>query len=268
MATYAIGDVHGCYDSLCRLLEKINYDESTDRLWFVGDLVNRGPKSLKTLRFVKRLGDKAVTVLGNHDIHLLALHYGVRKRKDKDSTLFKTLDTEDASELINWLQSQPLVHIENKTIMVHAGVHPDWSMDSLLSIKRELETAIAAVKTKCSLSDLYGETSGTWEKAKNSPDRLLYALNTLTRMRYCKDDAAPDYECSAPPGRQPDHLLPWYEIHNKHLEDHTILFGHWAALGYRHYNNVYALDSGCAWGNALTALRLEDKQVFQWLCKR
>lgn len=267
MATYAIGDIQGCYDPLCRLLDKINFDESSDRLWFAGDLVNRGPKSLKTLRFVKGLGYKATTVLGNHDIHLLALHYGVRPRKDKDSTLFRTLDSDDANELINWLQSLPLVHIENKYIMVHAGIHPHWSIETLRKLKTELEPAISSIKKKKHLAELYGETTGTWEKAKDSPERLKYALNTLTRMRYCKANATPEYECTEPPGKQPDHLVPWYVLPNQHLQDHTILFGHWAALGYHHHKNVYALDSGCVWGNSLTALRLEDKEVFRVRCK-
>lgn len=267
MATYAIGDIQGCFDALCRLLEKINYDESTDRLWFAGDLVNRGPKSLETLRFVKGLGDKAVAVLGNHDVHLLALHYGVRKRKEKDNTLVETLDADDQSELIAWLQARPVVHIENKTIMAHAGVHPHWTMDTLQAIKQELESAIAGIKSKHSLSNFYADTSGTWNEAKDSTYRLPYALNVLTRMRYCDANAAPEYKCSEPPGNQPQHLLPWFEIESQNLQDHTIIFGHWAALGYHHHNNVYALDSGCVWGNALTALRLEDKKVFSISCK-
>lgn len=267
MATYAIGDIQGCYDALCRLLEKVNFDESTDRLWFAGDLVNRGPKSLDTLRFVKDLGDKAVTVLGNHDIHLLALHYGVRKRKDKDSTLFETLDADDAGELITWLQSRPVIHIENKTIMVHAGIHPDWCMETLVSIKQELESKITTINNKKSLLELYADTEGTWTQASASSNRLRYALNILTRMRYCETNAIPDYQCSAPPGKQPDHLMPWFDLPNHKLHDHTIVFGHWAALGYHHTKNVYALDSGCVWGNALTALRLEDKEVFRVSCE-
>lgn len=266
MATYALGDIQGCYDPLCRLLEKIKFDQSVDRLWFAGDLVNRGPKSLDTLRFVKSLGDRAVTVLGNHDIHLLALHYGVRKRKNKDSTLFQVLDTDDATEIIEWLQSQPVAHIEDNVIMVHAGVHPEWCIDTLYSIKRELEAKIASVKNKTSLAELYGDTSGSWTDAKDSSTRLRYALNVLTRMRYCAS-AVPEYQCSEPPGKQPDQLVPWFETPNQQLGDHTIIFGHWAALGYHNHKNVYALDSGCVWGNALTALRLEDKKVFQVSCE-
>lgn len=267
MATYAIGDIHGCHDPLRRLLDKINFDESIDRLWFVGDLVNRGPKSLETVRFVKELGNKAVTVLGNHDIHLLALHYGVRRRKEKDSTLFQILDAEDADELIHWLQTNPLVHIQDQFVLVHAGIHPQWSLATLESLKAELEFAVGTAFSKKAVSKLYGDTKGSWAAAASSRDRVKYALNCMTRMRYCEINATPDYSCSETPGNQPAHLKPWFEIENKALSDHTILFGHWAALGYHHHNNAYALDSGCVWGNALTALRLEDKEVISVRCK-
>jgi len=267
MATYAIGDIHGCYEPLCRLLDKINFDESCDRLWFVGDLVNRGPKSLETVRFVKGLGDKAVTVLGNHDIHLLALYYGVRKRKDKDSTLFQILDAEDVDELMLWLQTNPVVHIQDKFVMVHAGIHPHWSLLTLESLKAELAFAMGTAFSRKSMSKLYGDTNGSWAVAENSSDRIKYALNCMTRMRYCLSDATPEYSCSETPGNQPEYLKPWFEIVNTALSDHTILFGHWAALGYHQHNNVYALDSGCVWGNALTALRLEDKEVISVRCK-
>jgi len=268
MPTYAIGDIQGCYDPLCRLLEKIKFDESVDRLWFAGDLINRGPKSLDTLRFVRELGDSAVTVLGNHDIHLLALHYGVRKRKDKDSTLFQILDAPDAEELIEWLQSNPLVHIDNKYVLVHAGIHPHWSLETLQTLKTEVETAVHTARSKKAINKLYGNTDGTWADAEYSEERITYALNCLTRMRYCESNASPEYKCSESPGKQPAHLTPWFEFNNKALSGHTILFGHWAALGYHHHNNVYALDSGCVWGNSLTALRLEDKEVISIRCKK
>ena len=268
MATYAIGDIQGCYDSLCQLLEKLKFDESTDRLWFAGDLINRGPKSLETLRFVKALGDNAVTVLGNHDIHLLALHYGARKRKDKDSTLLQILDAPDADDLIDWLQSSPLIHIDNKYVLVHAGVHPQWSLETLQTLKIEVESAVHGARSKKAVGKLYGNTDGTWADAESSDQRIKYALNCLTRMRYCESSAAPEYNCSDPPGKQPECLTPWFEFNNNALSDHTVLFGHWAALGYHNYKNVYALDSGCVWGNSLTALRLEDKKVISVSCEK
>ena len=268
MATYAIGDIQGCYDPLCRLLDKIKFNQSTDRLWFAGDLINRGPKSLETLRFVKALGQSAVTVLGNHDIHLLALHYGARKRKDKDSTLLPILDASDADELIDWLQSSPVIHIDKKYVLVHAGIHPHWSLETLQILKTEVESAVRVARSKKAMSKLYGNTDGTWAEAENSNKRITYALNCLTRMRYCESDATPEYKCSEPPGNHPPHLTPWFDINNDTLSDHTILFGHWAALGYHHHKNVYALDSGCVWGNSLTALRLEDKEVISVSCEK
>ncbi len=262
MATYVIGDVHGCYDPLCRLLDTIKFSESDDRLWFTGDLVNRGPQSLDTLRFVKSLGESCITVLGNHDIHLLALHYEVRQRKDKDNTLFQVLDAYDAKELISWLQHLPIIHIENEYILVHAGIHPMWSLETIYKLKKELEPAIQSARSKNALAALYGNTEGAWSDSENFTERLLYALNCLTRMRYCDKQATPDYSCNGTPGSQPAHLVPWFEINNQAVANHTILFGHWAALGYQQHNNIYALDTGCAWGNELTALRLEDKKVF------
>ena len=266
MATYAIGDIQGCYSSLCSLLEKIQFDVTRDHLWFAGDLVNRGPESLETLRYVKSLGDRAVTVLGNHDIHLLALYYGVRERRRKDNTLFPILDVVDSDELIQWLQAQPLIHIENNYLLVHAGIHPRWSMQTVLGLKNELESTVNKTLSKQSLSTIYGNTEGSWEENEHGSNRLRYALNCVTRMRYCTTDAEPEYQCSVTPGNQPDCLTPWFEIPNPEFSDYTILFGHWAALGYHQHQNTYALDSGCVWGNALTALRLEDKQVFSVSC--
>lgn len=262
MATYAIGDIHGCYDPLCRLLDKINFDQAADRLWFTGDLVNRGPQSLEALRLVKSFGDASITVLGNHDIHLLAIYYGVRKLKEKDNTLFQVLDAEESDELITWLKTLPVAHIENDHVLVHAGVHPQWSIETLITIKSELETAMSAITRKGDLADLYGDTEGTWNDSASSIHRLRYAINCLTRMRYCNADTSLDLRCSDSPGKQPDHLVPWYKLLNKEMTDKTIIFGHWASLGYHQHKNVYALDSGCVWGNTLTALRLEDKRVY------
>jgi len=267
MATYVIGDIHGCYDPLQHILDKIKYDPAIDRLWFTGDLVNRGPHSLKCLRFIKSLGDQCISVIGNHDFHVLALYYGVREVKQKDQSLSEILHAPDAAELIHWLQSRPILHIENQHILVHAGIHAHWTIPTLIELKYELETAIQKATSKKKLARLYGNTTGTWEVAKLSNKRLCYALNCLTRMRYCSKDASPDYKFNSPPGTQPPELVPWFEIPNTEIADHTVVFGHWAALGYHQHNRIFSLDSGCAWGNALTALRLEDKHVFSVACQ-
>jgi len=266
MATYVIGDIHGCYAPLQRILDEINYDPAGDKLWFAGDLVNRGPQSLKVLRFVKSLGDQCITVLGNHDIHLLALHYGTRPRKQKDQSLAKILEAPDVEDLMQWLQSRPILHIENKHILVHAGIHPSWTIETLHELKHELESAITKATSKKKLERLYGNTTGPWAIARSSNKRLRYALNCLTRMRYCNKDGSPDYEYNGTPGTQSPNLVPWFEIPNTATAQHTVMFGHWAALGYHQHNQIFALDSGCAWGNALTALRLEDQHVFSVAC--
>ncbi len=261
MATYVIGDIHGCYEPLCRLLNKINFNEANDQLWLTGDLVNKGPQSLETLRLVMSLGESCITVLGNHDIHLLALHYGLRARKEKDSKIFQVLDADDAETLMGWLQSRPIIHIEHQTILVHAGIHPQWSLETLKSLKQELEPAIKKVSSKEALSDLYGNTEGPWANAENSSTRSRYAMNCLTRMRFCDFQGTPEYQHNGPPGSQPDHFVPWFTLDNQAIASHTVLFGHWAALGYHQHNNIVGLDTGCAWGNSLTALNLEENTI-------
>ncbi len=265
MTIYALGDIQGCFDALERLLDKIHFDPRVDKLWFAGDLVNRGPKSLDTLRFVKSLGKSAITVLGNHDIHLLALYYGVRP-PGKDPTLTQVLDAPDVSELVHWLQQQPLLHIHNHFALVHAGIHPHWTIDTALSLARELQEQLSALTRKEDLKNLYGPTSGDWQSEQHSDTRLRYALNIFTRMRFCSPGAIADFKHSCPPGEQPEHLVPWFDVSNRVNTDTTILFGHWAALGFKQQPGICALDSACVWGQSLTAVDLSDMSVHQVSC--
>ncbi|MEM7256388.1 MAG: symmetrical bis(5'-nucleosyl)-tetraphosphatase [Pseudomonadota bacterium] len=265
MTTYAIGDIQGCFEPLERLIEQLQFDVNNDQLWFAGDLVNRGPDSLATLRFVKSLGSAAVTVLGNHDIHLLALYYGLRPR-DKDPTLTQVLDAPDADELIHWLQQQPLMHTAHNFALVHAGIHPQWSIATANALADELHNSIAAVDSAETLAALYGPTSGTWADAQDTDMRLRYALNCFTRMRFCLPDAVPEYKHSCAPGQQPEALTPWFELADRAAAGTTIIFGHWAALGVHLSPGVCALDSGCVWGNALTAVDLHDLSLHQVSC--
>lgn len=267
MSTYAIGDVQGCYEPLQRLLDKINFDTAADTLWFAGDLVNRGPQSLETLRFVKSLGNNAVTVLGNHDIHLLALHYGLRAR-EKDPTLEQVLDAADANELISWLQTLPVMHTEHDYVLVHAGIHPQWSIELAASLAREIEAGLQLVNSSTGLAKLYGPSEGSWKQAEKSENRLRYAVNCFTRMRYCSNDAEPDFRHSCEPGAQPAGLQPWFNINQRQAAGSKIIFGHWAALGVMQQNGIHALDSGCVWGNALTAMNLQDESLHQVPCTR
>lgn len=288
MSIYVIGDVQGCYHELQQLIDKIAFDPAADKLWFTGDLVNRGSGSLQTLRFVKSLGESAVTVLGNHDIHLLALYCGVRPT-GKDPTLEPILNAEDADELICWLAHQPMLHRDEKHLMVHAGLHRDWSVNFAASLAKEIETELRKVSaTKppgevlgeapgepqtCSreslypvIKSLYGPTTGTWAQNEATTDRLRYAVNCFTRMRFCESNGTPDFKHSGPPGSQPQSLVPWFELQNESQKSYTCLTGHWAAMGLKFHDNLCALDTGCVWGNDLTAMRLSDKQLTQVQC--
>lgn len=306
MSTYVIGDVQGCYDELQQLLDRISFDPADDTLWFVGDLVNRGTGSLQTLRFVKSLGNSAVTVLGNHDLHLLALYCGVRPT-GKDPTLEPVLNAPDSHALIQWLLQQPLLHREDNLVMVHAGLHRDWSIETAVCLAREIETQLQTASTihpstqseigrkikkvanadndtsiskvadddaekpdvktlHAVMTSLYGATEGTWSDNANTTHRLRYAVNCFTRMRFCNQMGTPDFRNSGPPGSQADNLVPWFELQNESQRQHTLLIGHWAAMGLQTIDNLHALDSGCVWGNSLTGLRLSDRKLYHIEC--
>lgn len=265
MTIYAIGDVQGCYKPLQRLLDKLRFDPVVDKLWFAGDLVNRGPDSLDTLRFVKSLGENAVTVLGNHDLHLLATFYGLRP-KDKDPCLTQVLDAPDTDELIGWLQGLPLLHTSAEFALVHAGIHPKWDIDTALLFARNAEEKLRAVKTSEDMAELYGPSPGNWTIGDNEKERLKYTINSFTRMRFCTRESVLDFSHACAPGQQPPELIPWYSVDDRPAANTKIIFGHWAALGALIEDNIYALDSGCVWGNALTALNLTDLSLQQVFC--
>ncbi len=267
MATYVIGDIQGCFEPLQRLLDKLRFDPASDTLWFAGDLVNRGPDSLATLRYVRSLGNAAVTVLGNHDIHLMALYYGLRPR-GKDPTLDQVLNAPDVAELIHWLQQHPLLHRQGEHVMVHAGLHPQWTIETAESLAAELESTLQSITNSDELAPLYGPTTGNWQDAESTDQRLRYALNCLTRMRFCTRKGIPDYKYSCAPGEQPAKLQPWFTVKKRPTENLTVLFGHWAALGVHKQPGIYALDSGCVWGNTLSALKLEDYSLHQASCSK
>lgn len=265
MAIYAIGDIQGCYEPLQLLLEKINFNPTDDSLWFAGDLVNRGPDSLKSLQFVKSLGESAVTVLGNHDIHLLALYYGLRPR-GKDPTLEQVLEAPDVDELIQWLQQQPLLHVQDNFVLVHAGLHPHWHIETALKLAEEIHQIISTLDEQSALAPLYGPSDGEWANAEHTEARLRYAVNSFTRMRFCNKKGELDLNCNSAPGDQPEHLLPWFNLEDRPTDNMNIIFGHWAALGLHQQSGIYALDSGCVWGNSLTAMRLDDLKIFSVSC--
>lgn len=262
MATYAIGDVQGCYDELRLLLEKIAFDPARDRLWFVGDLVNRGPKSLDVLRFVRSLGDRAIVVLGNHDLHLIAFAEGFWKKRGGD-TLDAVIAAPDRAELIGWLRARPLMHVEGGYAMVHAGLLPGWSIPRGCSLAREVERALAAPGYREFLAHMYGSTPERWADTLDGWDRLRAIVNVMTRMRFCSRND--DIEVRAS-GTQPPHgFQPWFDLRPAG-EESTLVCGHWSTLGLKVTEHALLIDTGCVWGGALTAARLEDREILQVPC--
>lgn len=260
MAVYAIGDVQGCYAPLVRLLERLSFDPVADALWFAGDLINRGPQSLETLRLVRQLGPSAITVLGNHDLGLLAMAEGHARMGAKD-TIRSILEAPDAAELLDWLRGQPLLHHDEQLgfTLAHAGLAPHWDLTQAQSCARELETVLRGPDYRRFLAAMYGAEPACWSDTLTGMARLRCITNYFTRMRFCRrDDGCLELGFKGEPERAPADLVPWFEIPWRRNADLRIVFGHWAALGYYRAPGIYALDSGCVWGGRLTALRLDD----------
>ncbi len=265
LSTYAVGDIQGCYAELSQLLEKVRFDPASDRLWLVGDLVNRGPDSLAVLRFVRSLGAAATVVLGNHDLYLLMVAAGFRKR-GKDDTLEPVLRAPDREELLDWLASRKLFHTEGRFAMVHAGLLPQWSIAQARSLASEVESALRGPGRQVFLSRLQGNDPHEWRDDLEGQDRLRVIVNAMTRMRFCSPSGRLEFAHKGPVDSAPEGFLPWFAVPGRRSLAHTVLCGHWSALGYRQVSGVVALDSGCLWGGALTAMRLEDGCIFQLPC--
>lgn len=265
MATYAIGDIQGCMDALQRLLDHIKFDQTQDRLWFAGDLVNRGPHSLEVLRFVKQLGTAAVTVLGNHDIHLLALWSQVIQPGRKD-TLQPILSAPDADELLHWLRFRPLLHAENGFVMIHAGMLPSWSIAEASALAHEVEEALQGDNFQKVLPAVYFRKRAKASAHSSTNERLGLTTNVLTRLRVCTVEGVPEFSFKGPPNEAPSGYLPWFQIPNRATQDDTIIFGHWSALGIVQEDHIVALDGGCVWGRELVTMRLDDRQLFRVPC--
>lgn len=267
MATYAIGDIQGCMNPLRRLLDHIKFDQTQDRLWFVGDLVNRGPHSLDVLRFVKQLGPSAVTVLGNHDIHLLALWSQITQPGRKD-TLQPILSAPDADELLHWLRFRPLLHAENGFVMIHAGMLPSWSIDQATALAREVEAALQHDNFQDVLPSIYFRKGVEPSANLSKKERLGLTTNVLTRLRVCTLEGVPEFSFKGPPEEAPPGYFPWFHIPNRATQHETIIFGHWSALGIVTEKHIVALDGGCVWGRELVTMRLEDRQLFRVPCPK
>lgn len=243
-----------------RLLERIRFDPGRDRLWLVGDLVNRGPKSLEVLRHVSSLGKSATCVLGNHDLHLLAVAAGVRKLSRTD-TFGDVIKAKDADKLIDWLRHRPLIAHDAKRnrLLVHAGLPPQWSVNRALKESARVESLLRSSQWRSALAGMYGNSPRSWAKSLTREEKLRYTINALTRMRYCDRDGNLRLEYSGPPGTQPKHVFPWFAAPKRKAQGTHIYFGHWSALGVMQVPNLTALDSGCVWGRRLTAVKLRRR---------
>jgi len=263
MAIYFVGDIQGCFSELSLLLKQVKFDKNKDELWVAGDMVARGAQSLETLEFIMALGCSAKVVLGNHDLHLLATYYNLKKVKEKDH-LSQVLNAPNVEKIMDWLANQPLIQkLPNEDVyMSHAGLTPQWSIDTALKQAKKAQKRLHSKKRVQWLREMYGECPNNWADAKTEVEQFRYTINALTRMRFCYKDGSLDFEYKDEPESAPKFLKPWFNFENQ-LKDIQWVFGHWASLmGVSSNVNAYPLDTGCVWGNHLTLLRWHDKQYF------
>jgi len=268
MAVYAIGDIQGCFDELQALLALCRFDPRRDRLWFTGDLVNRGPDSLAVLRFVRGLGERAITVLGNHDLHLLAVAEGLGKSGRAD-TLQAILDAPDREQLLHWLRHRPLLHYDEglDTALIHAGLPPQWDLRTAQACSAEVEAVLRGEDYRDFLAHMYGNRPLRWTPQLDGRDRLRFIVNCLTRLRFCRVDGELCLKAKGEPGTQPPGCLPWFQVPGRRSAETRVVFGHWSTLGLYHDDKVLALDTGCLWGGLLTAARLDgDGEIIACDC--
>ncbi|HGJ5883305.1 bis(5'-nucleosyl)-tetraphosphatase (symmetrical) ApaH [Arsenophonus sp.] len=264
MATYLIGDIHGCYRELKALLKQVKFEPQKDVLWLTGDLVSRGPNSFKVLRYIKTLGSSVRMVLGNHDLHLIGVYANISHNKPKDK-LKKLLTAPDADELVNWLRRQPLLQVDNKKkiIMAHAGITPQWDLATAQMCAKEVEAILSSDSYPLFIDSMYGDIPNNWSPNLTGLSRLRFSTNVLTRMRYCFPDGQLNMTWKNKPENTPPPLKPWFDLPRKIPPEYAIIFGHWASLeGKGTPEGIYGLDTGCCWGGKLTLLRWEDKKYF------
>jgi len=257
MAIYAIGDLQGCYDDFRRLLDQCQFNPDKDHLWLAGDLISRGPKSLQTLRYVVSLDKVVISVLGNHDLHMLAVDAGMKSTRDPD--LVKILEAHDRQQLMDWLRHRPLIHHDASLdyTLVHAGIYPHWNLSQAQAYAAELHAVLRSDNYRDFFEHMYGDEPDCWSEDLRGWDRLRFICNSFSRMRFCSHSGQLHLEAKGPPGTQPEGFHPWYTIEGRKTRAQRIIFGHWSTLGKQHANNVYALDTGCIWGGELTALRID-----------
>jgi bis(5'-nucleosyl)-tetraphosphatase (symmetrical) len=259
VARYAVGDIQGCCDELKALLAACKFSADRDQLWFVGDLVNRGPQSLETLRFVRALGANATVVLGNHDLHLLAVAFGSKRKQKDGDTLDAVLAAPDRDQLLEWLMRRPLAVYDEPRgdLLVHAGLVPEWTPRAAAKLAREVE-AVLRDDGRSLFDAMYGNKPDRWNENLRGMDRLRFVINVFTRMRFCSRDGEIDLKQKGVPGEQPDHLVPWFDVPGRASTGVRIVCGHWSTLGYKRRKDLVTLDTGCVWGGALTAVDLDS----------
>ncbi len=268
MARFAVGDLQGCLDPLLRLLERARFEPGHDELWLVGDLVNRGPQSLAALRFVRELGGSARTVLGNHDLHLLAVAHGARLPARGD-TLQAILDAPDATDLLEWLAAQPLLlrDPEQRMTLVHAGIAPQWCAEEAEALAAEVSAALAGPSRTDFLGAMYGNEPDCWNAGLEGFERLRVITNYLTRMRFCSPEGRLNLRAKDAPENPPPGCVPWFRAPDARWRGETVVFGHWAALNGRVSDpDLIALDTGCVWGNCMTLINLDTRERLQHPC--
>ena len=262
MAIYAIGDIQGCYDPLRALLDKIRFDPQQDSLWFCGDLVNRGTQSLQVLRFLRSLGDSAICVLGNHDLHLLALYHG-KIRIAPDDTLYELLHSPDCDELMHWLQARPMLHYDagQDALLVHAGIHPAWNLEQAMSLAGELQQMLLGDASQAFFQQMYGDQPDRWGDDLQGIARLRCLTNVFTRMRFFDPQGRLNLEAKGAPEQHAGELLqPWFDCDSNLAPETRIFFGHWSTLALGRYGRAFALDGGCAWGGQMAAMRIDNAE--------
>lgn len=262
MAIYAIGDVQGCYEELQALLKQINFNANKDTLWFAGDIINRGPHSLQTLRFIQALGANAITVLGNHDLHTLAVANGRGKQGKKD-TIKDILEAPDRDKLLDWLLHRPLMHYDHKlnVCLVHAGIHPQWTVEQALDHASEVEAILQGEKSHEFFHHMYGDKPPKWSDKLDGWDRLRFITNVFTRMRYCDEKGRLALRDKGAPGNQPNGIIPWFKVKKRKTLNTRIIFGHWSTLPNPKIENLFPLDTGCLWGGKLTAIKVDESMT-------
>jgi bis(5'-nucleosyl)-tetraphosphatase (symmetrical) len=266
VSTYAVGDIQGCYDQLRTLLDRIGFDPEHDSLWVVGDVVSRGPQSLQALRYLRSLGDTVVTVLGNHDLNLLAVAAGVRKPHASDAVQ-DVLGAGDRDDLFDWLRTRKMMHADRGYAMVHAGLLPQWTIARALELAAEVEAELRGENHGELLARMYGNAPARWDDHLTGYDRLRVIVNAMTRLRLCDERGTMEFSHKTRPVDLPAGYMPWFDVPGRASAGTPVLCGHWAALGLMVRDDVLAIDTGCVWGRTLTALRLDDRKLYQCDCR-